>query len=149
MSNKKDETKILSRIQNEANAKYFSKLFVDVPANPHLIEIYENMVNNKDNVRDEPWFDEAWDRLNTLKEAGILYQTKKEEDYKVAKKMMQYIEKRIKEEIEKGNLTSREELKKKYERNQKRAKAKAKRVGEESKGEGGGTNSEVKGESRA
>lgn len=113
---KKKDLRIIKAINAEAWEKYGKKLFRDVEKAPAVKEVIEKALTEKREL-----FTEAQlDKLQTIKDSGMLEGTKREEDPKVAEQFGKYIEKRIKQEVKAGNLTDPELSLKKAKQNARR-----------------------------
>lgn len=112
------QSKLLRRITAEAWGKYGDKLFVVEEIGGTMRKVLELSL-----TKEKHRFTEAQlDKMQNIKDSGMLEGTRKVEDPKVAKKLERYVEKRIKEEIEAGNLSKPEQALKKVKKYGKRIK---------------------------
>lgn len=106
---KKSDQKILRQITAEAWGRYGDKLFVDREKAGVMKEVLDKSLTKHRDMFDE----NQLDKMQSIKESGMLEGTERVEDPKVAKKYHEYVEKRIGEEIKKGNLSKPEKAFKK------------------------------------
>lgn len=106
---KKKNLKIIQQIQAEAWGKYGGKLFVVREKAGTMKEVID-LALTKERERFTP---AQLDKLQNIKDSGMLEGTEKAEDPDVAEQMETYVQKRIAEEIKKGTLTKPEKALKK------------------------------------
>lgn len=109
---KKKDLKIIQGIQAQAWAKFGDKLFVEKEKAGKMKEVIDKALNNQEEHGIEI-DDDMRDKLQNIKDSGMLDGSHKEEDPKVAKEFEKYVAKRIEEEIEAGNLSKPKRSKKK------------------------------------
>jgi len=115
---KKKDLVILKKINAEAIAKYGDKLWKDVPKAP----VMNDMIDKALTKHRDMFTDEQLEKYEAMKNSGMLQGTRREEDPKTAAKIHKYVEKRIKEEVDAGNLTKPEDKKvKQYEQRAKKS----------------------------
>ncbi len=96
---KKKDLKIIKDIQAEAWAKYGDKLFKEEDKAPAVIQTIDHALESPDVD------DLKKQKLQSIKEAGLFSGKKKVEDPEVSKKFEEFVDKRIKEEIDAGRLS--------------------------------------------
>lgn len=117
---KKSDLKIIKQIQAEAWGKFGDKLFIMRPKAGVMLAVIDKALTT-----DRDKFDEAkLDKLQNIKDSGMLDGEEKVEDPEVAKEYEEYVGKRIAEEIEKGTLSKPEKALKKSKQHGNRTKNK-------------------------
>ena len=102
---KKKDIKILKKINKEAWDKYGSKLLKEEDIAPNIKFVVEKaLTEHRDKLTED-----KIEQLEALQDMGYFDGKHVVEDEDVAKKFNEYTERRIKQEIEAGNLTPREE----------------------------------------
>lgn len=114
----KSELKLIRQINAEGWAKYGDKLFIEKDIAPTVRKIAELALNEEA----DQFTDAERGKIRAALDTGEYDKRIKEEDPEVAKEFEEYVTKRIKEEIDKGNLSDPDKANKKGKQYNRRIK---------------------------